>query len=524
MDKNIKSTPSDLIPIGIRRVKEPVILRKKSSPNITKRASTAWNSIEWTKVYKTIRNLRYRIFKATKRGDFKTVRNLQRLLIHSYEIKLLAVRQICQINEGKKKAGLDKLLIKSSQKRGKLVDLLREVCLTDWQRTPVKPVYVPKDLTQWKGFGNQTIIDRCLQYIVKNALEPEWEAKFEATSYGFRPGRSCHDALHRIYNNCAHHRAKKVWVVNGTVTGCFDQFEHQYLMKAIGSFPAKLLIEAWLKNGYLDQNLFDHTILGTSHGGVISPLLANIALHDIHQPLDISLSKDGETIGDRSIVRYADAFVVFCKTEEDAKCCKTILNKWLSERGLNGLKAKMRILDIDRGFDFLGMNVRRYPVNRADGEIKNKLLIKPDQKSISKCREKLKQIWIKGQGKPVLLTITGLNSLIRSWANHFKPYLSKEVFASLDNSMFAYAVRFTRRTHPMKSWGWRKNRYFGKFHPEREDKWVFGNKETGHYLLKFSWVDIQRHTMIKADSSPDNPELSKYWEKRNAKKSKEEIK
>jgi RNA-directed DNA polymerase len=472
-----------------------------------------WNSIDWPRAYKLVKNLRFRIFKATKRGDVKSVSRLQRLVIRSYENRLLAVRQISQINVGKKTPGLDKFLVNTPTERGELVDLLGKTSMSTWKPSPTKRIYIPKATGKTlRPLGIPSIIDRCLQYIVKNALEPEWEAKFEGSSYGFRPGRSCHDALHRIYNNCAHTRAQKVWVVDANISGCFDNISHEYILKALGNFPEKGILSRWLKSGYVDNNVFHHTPLGTSQGGVISPLLANIALHGMHEPLGIKISLRGETLGEKGLVRYADDFVVFCKSEAAAKESYVTLDKWLSIRGLRLSKQKTKITHIDQGFDFLGTTIRRFHIS----DVKSRLLIKPSKKSILKCRLKLKRLWTEGQGNPVNLTIRRLNAFIRGWANYFRPYVSKEVFSSLDNYMFTQAVRFSRRTHPLKSWKWRKKQYFGKFHFARKDNWVFGEKKTGHFVLRFSWFPIQRHTMVKNEYSPFDPELSEYWAKRES--------
>jgi len=483
------------------------------------RPQCQWNKIDWKQAYQTVRKLRGRIFKATKRGDAKTARRLQKLLLNSYENRLLAVRQISQINVGKKTPGLDKLLVHTPTERGILVDQLVEIRLNNWKPQPDKRIYIPKANGKLRPLGIPSILDRCLQYIVKSALEPEWEAKFERHTYGFRPGRSCHDALHRVYNNCANSRAKKVWILNANISGCFDKISHQFILEAIGQFPARTIIEGWLKCGYVDRNVFHPTIQATPQGGVISPLLANIALHGMDIPLGIKYLSRGDTLGNRGLVRYADDCIVFCESEKDAKDVSEILNKWLSSRGLSLSKEKTTISHIDDGFDFLGTNVRRYHIS----DTKTRLLIKPSKRSILKCQSKLKALWVQGYGKPATLTMRRLNAFIRGWANYFRMYISKDVFSSLDNKMFSWAIRYTRRTHPLKSWRWRKEKYFGRFNLTRKDRWTFGDKGTGHYLVKFAWFPIQRHTMIKGDNSPDNPDLSEYWEKRNQSNSKLEF-
>ena len=162
-----------------------------------------------------------------------------------------------------------------------------------------------------------TVLDRCLQARVKNALEPFYEARFEETSYGFRPGRGCHDAIAKIYL-LANSRGRKRWVVDADIKGCFDNVSHSHILEAIGMFPARGLINQWLKAGYVDQGVFHETPTGTGQGAVISPLLANIALHGMEEALGIRRRKAGGITGPRALVRYADDFCVFCETKEDA--------------------------------------------------------------------------------------------------------------------------------------------------------------------------------------------------------------
>src|SRR3954454_17309965 len=169
-----------------------------------------------------------------------------------------------------------------------------------------------------------TIRDRALQMLVKMALEPFWEARFEGSSYGFRPGRGCHDAIARIYN-VARAGNRKKWVVDADIKGCFDNIDHQFLLDTIGPIPGRELIKQWLKAGYVDKGVLYDTEAGTPQGGVISPLLANIALHGIEEALGVEVNKQGRICGPRVVVRYADDFVVFCESQEDAEQVVTVL-------------------------------------------------------------------------------------------------------------------------------------------------------------------------------------------------------
>jgi RNA-directed DNA polymerase len=372
-------------------------------------------------------------------------------------------------------------------------------------------VYIPKSNGKKRPLGIPSIIDRCLQAIVKNALEPYWEALFEGSSYGFRPGRSAHDAISKIYSIARPNKTKK-WVVDADIKGCFDNIAHVPLMKAIGNFPARKMIQQWLNAGYMEKGTFYETNMGTPQGGIISPLLANIALHGLEKALGVTYNYRGELNSKRAIVRYADDFVVFCETEEDANKTVSTLSEWMNNRGLSLSEEKTKIIHLKKGFNFLGFNIRHYAVtNTKTGW---KLLIKPSKKSMQELRNKVKQIWLVNKSQNVDALISKLNPIIRGWANYYRIGVSSEAFSKIDNWMFFREKRYAKRMHPNKSDGWRKKRYFGKLNLDRNDNWVFGNKQTGTHLLKFSWFKIERHILVKGTSSPDDPKLGQYWEKK----------
>ena len=321
--------------------------------NVTER-TTDWHETDWKNAYKNVRNLRRRIFKATQSGNWRKVRNLQRLMLRSRSNALTSVRKATQDNKGRKTPGVDKVLIKTPRRRGQMVDDL--INNQDWKPKPARRVYIPKSNGKQRPLGIPSIRDRCLQAIVKNALEPCWEAQFEGISYGFRPGRSPQDAMSKIYLSTLPHRRKK-WVVDADIKGCFDNIDHNQLMSTIGKFPGRRLIEEWLKAGYVDNNVFHSQEAGTPQGGIISPLLANIALHNMETILGIKYNCRGESMGNRVIVRYADDFVILCETKMDAELAKYEINSWLKTRGLELSEEKTQIVHITQGFDFLGFNV-----------------------------------------------------------------------------------------------------------------------------------------------------------------------
>ena len=467
---------------------------------------TDWTRVNWRKANRAVRALRQRIFRAAQRGDLRAVHSLQKLMLRSYANTLVSVRRVTQLNTGRHTPGVDQVVVKTPRARGRLVDLL---CTTQpWRARPARRLFIPKANGRLRPLGIPTVLDRCLQARVKNALEPAWEARFEGTSYGFRPGRGCHDAIAKVYL-LANSKGRKPWVVDADIKGAFDHISHSYLLAALGPFPGRALIKQWLEAGYLDDGGFHPTDAGTGQGAVISPLLANIALHGMEAALGVQRTRAGGIKGNRAVVRYADDFVVFCETREDAEAVMGVLTAWLAERGLTLSEEKTRIVHLSEGFDFLGFTVRRYRSPRAKAGYQ--LFITPSKAAVTKVRRDLGGIWKHQVGANAAAVLAALNPRIRGWANYFRVGVASRTFSSLDNWMFLRAVRWVNRTHPHKPDAWRRARYWGPLNPQRADAWVFGNKDTGAYLLKFKWFTIERHVIVRGTASPDDPSLRAYW-------------
>jgi len=247
---------------------------------------------------------------------------------------------------------------------------------------------------------------------------------------------------------------------------------------------------------------------------VASPLLANIALHGLDEALGIRrrTGRDGHSriVGNRAWVRYADDFVVFCETKEDAEQVVEILTTWLAERGLSLAQDKTRIVHLDEGFDFLGFNVRRYRARRTS-RTELVTLITPSRKTVMKVRDKLKAIWLTARHQPLSKTILMLNAVVRGWANYVRGSSCAKAFSGLDHWMYQTAMRFATKRHRNKSRRWVVARYFGECGGYR---WVFRDHGTDAVLRKFSQTTVVRHVLVRGRSSPDDATLATYWEKR----------
>jgi len=254
-------------------------------------------------------------------------------------------------------------------------------------------------------------------------------------------------------------------------------------------------------------------------GGVVSPLLANIALHGLETALGVKRNSQGHVRGDRAVVRYADDFVVFCESKEDAETVVGILADWLAARGLLLSEEKTRIVHLTDGFDFLGFNVRRYRNPRA--KTGYTLLIKPSDASVKRLRERLRDEWHALAGQSVEAIARRLNPLIRGWANYYRTQVASATFHALDHYMTTRELRYAKRMHPTKSYAWRKARYWGQLNPQKGDTWVFGSEQTGAHLLLFRWFKIERHVLVAGTASPDDPRLRDYWTRRHAARAKD---
>ncbi len=468
-----------------------------------------WLSVDWRRAEDDVRRLRQRIFTASQAGDLVRVRNLQKLMLRSRANALMSVRRVTELNAGRKTAGIDGSTVVTAPGKAFLADWVQHRP-GPWEPKPVKRVYIPKANGKQRPLGIPVIVDRALQAHVVNALEPEWEARFEPKSYGFRPGRGCHDAIESIHKTACGKSARRLWALDADLAAAFDRIDHSHLLSALGSFPAKGLIEGWLKAGVVDKGRLAPTEEGTPQGGVVSPLLLNVALHGMEEAAGVRYRtvgvEAGTTVpGSPVLVRYADDLVALCVSRDQAEEVKARLAAWLAPRGLAFNEDKTRVVHLDDGFDFLGFNVRRY---------RGKLLIKPAKAAVRRHRERLAAEMKALRGANAAAAIKRLNPIIRGWSTYYRTVVSSRMFTKLDKHMWTLTYKWAKRGHQNKPRHWVVHRYFGEFNRSRRDRWVFGDRESGVYLHKHTWTKIVRHQMVPGTASPDDPALAEYWARR----------
>lgn len=472
-------------------------------------AIAGWEEIDWPACERLVGQLQGRIFRATQRGQKGAVRNLQKLLARSGSAKLLAIRRVTQDNQGRSTPGIDGNVYLTAEARSKWSQE-EDFGTRRYKPKPAKRVYIPKSSGGRRPLGIPTMKDRAMQAIIKTALEPEWEAKFEPNSYGFRPGRCCQDAIEQI-RRCIGRREgqeSSPVILDADIAGCFDNIAHKPLLERVPTF--RNVIRRWLKAGTIELGNFAPTLAGTPQGGVISPLLANIALDGMERIFGIENAR-GEYLrpherpGNKgiSLVRYADDFLVFSRNKYEVEWyVLPKLRKFLGSRGLELHALKTRVTTRGAGFNFLGFTIRQVWT-----KYHKILLVVPQKEKVKHLLAKVKSIISANRHAKQESLIKLLNPVIRGWAQYYRHCNAKRTFKNVDSRIFRMIWAWCVRRHPKKGKRWIKARYFltvGRRY------WVFGVRPATR-LVSAAEVAITRYAKVRGYYSPHDPAHRRYW-------------
>ena len=340
---------------------------------------------------------------------------------------------------------------------------------------PVREKLIPKKGGKLRGLGIPTARDRCVQASLKLVLEPIFEADFKPCSYGFRPKRRAQDAIEEIFFYTTHHYE---WVLEGDIKSCFDEISHTGLLdrvrRRIGDKRVLALVKAFLKAGVLgeDQVMRD-TVTGTPQGGVLSPLLANIALSVLDEHFMGQWESWGGQYGrsrlrakglaNYRLVRYADDFVVMLTgTKEHVEALREEVQAVIAPMGLRLSEQKTLVTHIDEGFDFLGFHIQR---KRQEGSMRCTMYTYPSKTALAAIKAKVRALTQGNTNQTLANLLSRLNPVLRGWANYFRHGVSARTFSYLNAFSWRRVVNWLRHKHPRASWKWLRRRHLPRWRP-----------------------------------------------------------
>ena len=432
------------------------------------KASELWKSLPWKKFRRNLFRLQKRVYKAVRANDLQKARSLQKLILKSYAARFLAIRQVTQLNAGKRTAGIDGKASLTFKERWELEETIRAKA-NNWRHKGLREIPIPKKDGTKRILKVPTIADRAWQCLGKYALEPAHEAIFHSKSYGFRTGRSAHDAQKKLFHNLSSNaKGLQKRVIELDIEKCFDRISHTAIMEnLIAPSGLKLGIFRCLKAGtnvgFPDQ--------GTPQGGVASPLLANIALNGI------------ESI--HPSVRYADDMVFILKPKDNAEAILEQVSKFLAQRGMNISEKKTKITAATDGFDFLGWHFKV----QKNGKFRSR----PSRDNFQSFRKKVKTI-VNSSNYGAKVKASKLAPLVRGWRKYHR-------YCKMDGSR--NSLYFIQK------------RAFKVFNKEKKQ-----NRYTSKQLLNKAFPAVpyseNRFVNVKGDKSPFDGDLT-YWSRCNSK-------
>jgi RNA-directed DNA polymerase len=465
-----------------------------------------WHDIDWQTVHHNVRRLQTRIVKATQEGRWGKVKALQRLLTHSFSGKALAVKRVTE-NQGQRTPGVDKVTWDTPRKKA---EAIRDLKQRGYHPRPLRRVYIPKSNGKRRPLGIPTMKDRAMQALYLLALDPIAETTGDSNSYGFRSQRSTADAIEHCFKVLSRKQCSPLWILEGDIKACFDRISHEWLLEHLPM--NKTILKKWLKAGFLERAVLKPTEEGTPQGGICSPVLANMTLDGLETRLreEFPAKANGAHQGKVTLIRYADDFIITGESEELLEqAVKPLVEQFLKERGLELSQEKTCITHIESGFDFLGQNVRKY---------KGKLLVKPSQKNVKTFLATVRAVIKENKQATAGDLIFQLNPKIRGWAAYHRHVASKETFSKVDHAIFQALWQWVKRRHPNKKAEWVKKKYFKTI---GNRNWVFFGEITGKqgqiqevWLYSAGKMPIKRHTKIRGEANPYDPQWETYFERR----------
>lgn len=481
-----------------------------ASPGI----ATCWEAIDWQKALAYVKKLQVRIVKAQKEGHYSKVKSLQWLLTHSFYAKALAVKRVTS-NQGKRTSGVDHELWLTPQAKFNAISKLNR---RGYHPQPLRRHYIRKKNGKMRPLGIPTMTDRAMQTLYKFSLEPIAETYADPNSYGFRIGRSTHDAIEQCFTDLNKGKSPE-WILEGDIKGCFDHISHQWLLENIPMDTQ--ILEKWLKCGFVETGKLFPTDEGTPQGGTISPTLMNMTLDGLerllHDRLPTRKKVDGKTHFNKlNFVRYADDFIITGETPEFLReKVLPVVREFLTERGLQLSAEKTVITHIEDGFDFLGKNIRKY---------NGKLLIKPSKTTVKSFLAKVRSIIKDNKSAKQETLIRKLNPVIRGWVNNQRYFVSSKVFSRVDYEIYKCLWQWAKRRHKKKSHKWIAQKYW---HHIGSRQWTFSvpyenqsaDGEPLYCKLEYATdTKIIRFKKIVAEANPFDEYWTDYFEEREGEK------